>query len=133
MPVVDASVVIKWFVEEPDSPAAHHLRDAHLTGAATLVAPDLLIYEVANALLHNPTFTVEDVQRSIERLYEIDVELLAPPAEVITEAVALASSKRLSFYDALYVQLARHLELPLYTADRKLIAKLHDVSLIKLL
>ncbi len=131
MPVVDASVAVKWFVGEPDSPAAHHLLELHGRGQVPLVAPDLLIYEVANALLHNPTFTAERVQQSIERLYELELELIAPSAEVVTEAVALASSKRLSFYDALYVQLARHLELPLYTADRKLIAKLHDIPLVK--
>ena len=131
MPVVDASVALKWFVEEPDSPAAHHLLEAHATGESTLVAPDLLIYEVSNVLLHHPTFRAADVQRSVERLYELDVELIAPSVELISATISLAAAKRLTFYDALYVQLAHHLELPLYTADRKLIAKLHGLPLIR--
>ncbi len=131
MPVVDASVALKWFVEEPDSPAARQLLEAHAVGVSPLVAPDLLIYEVSNVLLHNPAFKAADVQRSIERLYELDVELIAPSVELISATIALAAAKRLTFYDALYVQLAHHLELPLYTADRKLIAKLHDLSLIR--
>lgn len=131
MPVVDASVVIKWFVEEPDSPAAHRLLDAHESGEATLVAPDLLVYEVSNVLLHNPRFRVLDIRRCIERLYEIELELVAPSVELVTATVALAAAKRLTFYDALYVQLAHHLALPLYTADRKLLAKLRDLSLIR--
>ena len=132
MPVVDASVAVKWFIEEPDSPQAHRLLDAHATGEATLVAPDLLIYEVANVLLHNPTFTGLEVQRSVQRLYELELELMAPSAEVVTAAIALASAKRLTFYDALYVGLARHLDLPFYTtADRRLLTKLRDVSLAK--
>lgn len=53
MPVVDASVALKWFVDEPDSAPALALRNAHIAGQSPLVAPDLLIYEVANALLHN--------------------------------------------------------------------------------
>ena len=131
MPVVDASVAIKWFVEEPDSPAARHLLSTHAAGLSTLVAPDLLVYEVSNVLLHNPTFKVTEVQRSVERLYELELELIAPSSELIADAIALAATKRLTFYDALYVQLALHLELPLYTADRKLIATLRDLPLIR--
>jgi predicted nucleic acid-binding protein len=67
VPVIDASVAIKWFVEEPDAPAAHRLLEAHATGETTLVAPDLIVYEVSNVLLHNPTFSVSEVQRSVER------------------------------------------------------------------
>lgn len=130
MPVIDASVAIKWFVEEPGSPAAHHLLEAHKAGHSFLVAPDLLIYEVANALLHNPTFTAHEVQRCLEHLYELEVDLVAPLAELVIDTVRLAAAKRLSFYDALYVQLARHLELPFYTADRRLITKLPDHPLI---
>lgn len=131
MPVIDASVAIKWFVEEPDSPAAHQLLDAHATGERTLVAPDLLIYEVSNVLLRNRTFSVVEVQRSVERLYELEVDLIAPTREVVTAAIDVAAAHHLTFYDALYVQLARHLALPLYTADRKLISKLPDFSFLR--
>ena len=131
MPVIDASVAVKWFVEEPDSPEAHRLLEAHATGESTMVAPDLLVYEVANVLLHNSAFTAAAIQRSVERLYDLELELLAPSVEVVTAAIALAHAKRITFYDALYITLARHLGLPFYTADHKLIAKLHDLSLIR--
>lgn len=49
-----------------------------------------------------------------------------PSIDVITATMTLAAAKGLSFYDALYVQLAHHLGLPLYTADNKLIARLRD-------
>ena len=42
--MVDASVAIKWFVEEPDSAAAARLLRDHLS------APDLLVPECANIL-----------------------------------------------------------------------------------
>ena len=103
MPVVDASVAIKWFVEEPDSPAAHRLLDAHAMGATSLVAPDLLIYEVANVLLHNPVFRSSEVQRSVDGLYALELELIAPSAELVQATVSLAAARRLTLYDALYV------------------------------
>jgi len=67
VPVIDASVAVKWFVEEPDSSAAHRLLEAHATGETTLVAPDLVVYEVSNVLLHNPTFKVSEVQPPVNR------------------------------------------------------------------
>ncbi len=126
MPVVDASVAVKWFVDEPDSPAARNLLQAHAAGTDLLVAPDLLVYEVANVLLHNRTFSPPDIRRCVEQLYEAEVELVVPSLDVVTDTVALAAAKGLSFYDALYVQLAHHLGLPLCTADHKLIARLRD-------
>ena len=131
MPVIDASVAVKWFVEEADSPAAHRLLEAYAIGETTLVAPDLLVYEVSNVLLRNPTFRTQEVQRSIERLYELEIELIAPSVDIINAAIALAKARRLTFYDALYVQLAHHLELPLLTADAKLISKVHDLPLVR--
>ena len=52
--VVDASVAAKWFVPETDSDKAVTLRNRHVEGGLTLMAPDLLIYEVANALVYHP-------------------------------------------------------------------------------
>jgi len=126
VPVVDASIAVKWFVDEPDSQPARELLKAHATGGAALVAPDLLVYEVANVLLHNPTFSPIEVRHCVEQLYETELELVVPSPEIVTTTVTLAAAKGLSFYDALYVQLAHHLGLPLYTADQKLIAKLRD-------
>lgn len=66
MPVVDASVVVKWFVDESDSPAARNLLQAHAAGTDSLVAPDLLVYEVANVLLHNRAFSPLEARRCVE-------------------------------------------------------------------
>lgn len=67
----------------------------------------------------------------MERLYDLDVELMAPSLDVMRETVALATAKRITLYDAVYVQLAHHLGLPFYTADRKLIDKLRDLRFVK--
>ena len=46
--VVDSSVAIKWFVEEPYSVEAHRLLEGYQDGTLTLLAPDLLYAEVGN-------------------------------------------------------------------------------------
>ena len=56
MYVLDASVVIKWFSEEEYTDIAVKLRDGFFKGCNELVVPDLLLYEVSNALRYNPNF-----------------------------------------------------------------------------
>jgi predicted nucleic acid-binding protein len=51
--VVDASVAVKWFVEEEFSDLALKLRDMHVNGLVDLVAPSLMPYEVLNALKYS--------------------------------------------------------------------------------
>jgi predicted nucleic acid-binding protein len=48
--VVDASVVLKWFLPEKDSGLADSLLEDFLNGDAELIAPDLILLEAANAL-----------------------------------------------------------------------------------
>ena len=131
MPVIDASVAVKWFVEEAGSPAAHRLLEDHASGQAILLAPDLLVYEVSNVLLHHPIFRVSDIRSCVARLYELEVDLIAPSPELVAATITLAATNRVTFYDALYVQLAQHLEVPFYTADQRLIAKLRNHSFIR--
>jgi len=50
MSVLDASVVLKWFVNEEDSDKAVRLRKQYYLGEREIVVPDLLLFEVSNAL-----------------------------------------------------------------------------------
>lgn len=61
--VIDTSVAVKWFSEdEDDAENAFRLRQMLLDGLCSITIPDLLIYELANALKHNPNFTSKDVK-----------------------------------------------------------------------
>ena len=53
--VVDASVVIKWFVPEPFSLEARRILDDYRAGSLDLVAPDLLNAEVGNIVWKKQT------------------------------------------------------------------------------
>jgi len=44
--VVDASVVVKWFLPESGTPAADFLLEKFLNNEADLIAPDVLLLEV---------------------------------------------------------------------------------------
>jgi len=62
MSILEVSVVLKWFVDEEDSDQALRLREEFYTGKREIVVPDLLLFEVANALRYNPSFTAEEVK-----------------------------------------------------------------------
>ncbi|MEM4251422.1 MAG: type II toxin-antitoxin system VapC family toxin, partial [Candidatus Bathyarchaeia archaeon] len=52
--VPDASVAVKWFVEERDSSNALRLKQLFESGRIDLEAPSLLWYELASAIRFHP-------------------------------------------------------------------------------
>jgi predicted nucleic acid-binding protein len=118
--VVDASVGIKLFVDEPLSDHAYALF-AKLAEelSAELFVPDLFYIECANILLKY----VRRFRRSLEDSQAdlADLRLLAlkptPTEDLVEDALNLASQKNLSAYDACYAVLAQRLAIPLITAD----------------
>lgn len=55
--VLDASVIIKWFVVEKDSDKAEKILEQYKAAIIDIIVPDIMIYEVANALRFNPFST----------------------------------------------------------------------------
>jgi len=48
--VIDASVILKWFIEEFNSNMASDIKNNRIQGLYTITIPDIAIYEVGNAL-----------------------------------------------------------------------------------
>jgi predicted nucleic acid-binding protein len=122
--VLDASVAAKWFLKEEDTEKAVLLRDAHTDGRLTLTAPDLIIYEVANALNYHPKLTEADLDASLKDLLELDIELVSPSKEFSSQTVRTARKLEISVYDASYIALSDIIATNLVTADRKLHEKI---------
>ena len=61
--VLDASVILKWFLDEDGSNIAIDIKKSHVAGIVTIVIPDIIIYEVGNALRYEPEFSPEEVNR----------------------------------------------------------------------
>ena len=117
MTVVDASVVIKWFVEEPDSGAAREV----LLGDLVLAAPSHLVGEVARGLLRRRRagdLSPEDAKRALAGLPVIVA--LAPMDGLASLAFDIADRAHVTIYDALYIALADQRDDVLVTADRRL-------------
>ncbi|MFQ6074633.1 MAG: type II toxin-antitoxin system VapC family toxin [Candidatus Bathyarchaeia archaeon] len=131
--VLDASVVVKWFSEEEDSDIALKVRSEHIDGLTTLVSPDLMLYEVVNALRYNPGFNSDDVKRAASDLIDLEMDLITPSNELFENAAKHAYRYDLTIYDACYLSLAEHMGLEALTADERLYEKTRESGLIKLL
>ncbi|MCK4580760.1 MAG: type II toxin-antitoxin system VapC family toxin, partial [Dehalococcoidia bacterium] len=109
MIVLDASVVLKWFVDEEDSDQALRLREEFYTGEREIVIPDLLLFEVANALRYNPSFTAEEIKEAVKTLFDIEIEIITPTSSLLSKTIELAKDFDVTCYDAAYLALAEEL------------------------
>ncbi len=114
--VVDASVVVKWFMAEPDSDAALAL------GRHRLLAPELLDLECASVLwkaARRGELSPNEAAERLDAIGEAAIERL-PDAVLLPGALRHALRLGHPVYDCLYIEAAAWTGLPLVTADRKL-------------
>lgn len=120
MTVIDASVLVNWFHRaDPFHAASRAWLRAHLLGGGNLVGPVLLQCEVAGALTRRTGD--QNMGRRAARWIRALPELhLVPVDDTLGQlATDLAVELSLRGADAIYVSLAAHLQLPLYTWDRE--------------
>ena len=116
--VVDASVAVKWLVEEALSGKAAGLLD----GDETLVAPPLLFAEAANALWamrRRGDIVAADLAEAVETLRAAPVSIPVSMSDLTSAATRLASDLDHPAYDCFYLALAVHTQYPVVTADTR--------------
>ena len=120
--VVDASLAVKWLVEEEGSGTAAALAQFWRNEGTKLVAPPLMAIEVANALHRRVVrgeLSVADAGRLLENLLTSGIELRENPA-LLRRTLELANQIRQgAVYDSYYLALAESLGCELWTADEK--------------
>lgn len=115
---VDASVVIKWYVEEIHSTEAERFLDPRYD----LVVPDLLWSEIGNILWKKRLrgdVTARDSRQVVAELRRTPLKF-EPVAPLFEAALDIAERIGRTFYDSTYLALAEHFACRLVTADRKL-------------
>jgi len=130
--VIDASVAVKWLLPEPLSDRADRLLQAFRRGRLRLVAPDLLIPEVGNALWKRSVrigeITFDEARLQYRRLLGLRLPLVAS-SSLATAALQLAKQHAHPIYDAFYIALAVRRRCDLVTADEALLNKLRSPML----
>ena len=123
--VVDASVAVKWVVEEDGSPHAVEILQRH-----RLSAPDLIIPECANILwkkVRRGELTTDEAAVAAHLLQRADLEIV-PMRPLMVAALDLALELDHAAYDCIYLAVAIETGRPFATADDRLRRKLAGVA-----
>jgi predicted nucleic acid-binding protein len=128
--VADASVVVKWFVEEEHSGDALRLRDDYADRVVDIASPDLMPYEVLNALRYNPGFGERQLFETARALEKFSLWILPLEGELAERCVENSLRYGISVYDSVYLSLGVVRDIPVYTADQRLIDKVRHRSLV---
>lgn len=121
--VIDASVAIKWVVEEGDTDAALTLRRR-----ASLLAPDLLVPECANILwkkVGREELSPEEALLAARLLMATEIEL-RPMRSLLETATRIAIALNHAAYDCLYLALAMAADCRFVTADGVFVRKVRQ-------
>ena len=120
--VVDASVAVKWLVEEDHSAEAVDL----LNSGSTFVAPTLVYAEAANALwaMHRRgDIVADDLAEAVEVLRAMPVSHPVSMGQLTSAAARLAADLDHPVYDCFYLALAVQTQYPVVTADARFLGK----------
>lgn len=121
--VVDASVAIKWLVDEDGTDDALIILER-----AKLSAPDLLVAECANILwkkVRRGELSEDEASIAARLLEQTDVEIL-PTRHLLSSATSLAVQLDHPAYDCIYLALAIERGRQFVTADEHFLRKVQE-------
>ncbi|RQW90958.1 MAG: PIN domain-containing protein [Geobacter sp.] len=127
--VVDASVAIKLFINEPFSDQAEALfsiLEAEPPGQ--LYVPDLFFIESTNILwkhIKRFGYPEDKAREDLSALKGLALHSIAT-TDLMEDALGIAVSHDITAFDGSYVALARQLNIPVVSADEKLVQKMAD-------
>ena len=131
MIVIDASLAVKWFLEEPDSDAA---RQKLADNLGQITVPDLFVIEVTAALVRNANIhkrTQAAMRAHIEDFVALlsgdEIALVRMEPQQIASSASQAIDLGHPLKDCLYLALAMELGCELVTCDARFAAKAKGV------
>jgi predicted nucleic acid-binding protein len=121
--VIDASVAVKWVVDEDGTPEALALRQR-----AKLIAPELLVAECANILwkkVQRDELLKQEALLAARLLQGAEIELL-PMRSLFETATRMSIEINHPAYDCVYLALANNSKCQFVTADERFLRKLRQ-------
>jgi len=100
--VVDTSVAVKWFSKENDSEGADKLLKALEEKKIEIYLPELVKYELANALLKGKKLNFAQAQATLKTFYMLPLILVAENFELAKTSYFLAEKLNITYYDACF-------------------------------
>lgn len=131
MSVIDASVAVKWFIDEQGSDLALDLLES---GQGDLHVPDEFVVEVAGSLVRRANEDKRSREQWRAGVYHLidlidrrAISIVRTPPGQIADAAYLAIDLGHPLRDCIYLDLAMKLGRPLITADARFAAKARNI------
>ncbi len=134
--VLDASVAVKWFIPENDTDLANDILLAFLADELVLHAPQIIRYEVCSALAKACLGRVSDTKANrmqkkqaiqcVGKFFSLPIQIHDVAASQARGSLEMAVDFHKSYYDMIYVSLARHLDCQWCTADNRVLHAVPD-------
>ena len=121
MDVLDASVCLKWVLDEDDSDKARVIRDEFRTALRDFIAPDIFAVECAHALTKGERKGTVVAPDSLYDEVMLDAPQFFSSLPLMMRAMEIARMARIAVYDCVYVALAEREGCDLITADQRVI------------
>ncbi len=116
--VVDASIILRWFLNEDKSDKVRKLIKKHLNEELIIIVPELIFLEILNALrFKNYNNKLFDVNRTLQnaQFYVVNTD-----ESIINKTIAISLEYNLTIYDAVYAALSQIYGCELITEDKEL-------------
>jgi len=117
--VIDSSVAIKWFVDEPKSKRALDLLAQHDQNKITIIVPDVIRLEIINGLFYSYHFGISQLKNTLNSLGSLELHFVSIDEIDMENAAFLMEKFTITSYDALFIALAQNIGCQLVTNDRK--------------
>lgn len=132
--VVDSSIIIKWlnYTDEPHLPQAQKLLDHLETNRVSVYVPELVKYEIGNALLKGKQLLIPEAEDALDAFSKLPLHIIPAELNHLIEIYKLAERLTMTFYDASFVHLAQLFRAPLVTDNPKHQKKVEEVKVIAL-
>ena len=123
--VLDASVVLRWFVDQAGAEHAHRWLARFTEDPDLFVLPDLGRFEVHGGLARlQPKRDPKWAVATFERFDRLGIRTLPTTLDLFRRALDLARELRLGGYDAVYLAHAEDLGAAWLTADARALRRL---------
>lgn len=123
--IVDANVVLRAFFPDEAQEIAQRVLGEHIAGRSPLQAPDLLPYELSNAVWQaerRGRITTSQAEAALGAMRGLKIETMRLE---MGDMLPMARRFGCSAYDAAYLQLAEMTHQPLLTGDLRLYHLVH--------
>jgi predicted nucleic acid-binding protein len=122
--VVDASVAVKWFFsDELSHDQSLEILNAIVLEPGAYLVPDLFHIELAAVIVRKTAFDEAFARKATETIYQLGISTIPTHGTLLTEAIRLACSFKLSLYDSLYLATAVFHQAIWLTADNEAVKR----------